>query len=35
MTGLVLEEDHSGYSVENELESGKSGRREARWEVLL
>ena len=29
VTGLVLEEDHFGYSVENELERGKYGN----WET--
>ena len=32
VTGLVLE-DHSGYSVENELESGKYGNRETGQDV--
>ena len=33
MTGLVLEEDHSGYSMENELESGKYGNKETGYDV--
>lgn len=35
MIGLVVKKIHSGYSVEKELESGKSGNRKTGWEVLL
>lgn len=35
MIALIVKKNHSGYSAEKELESGKSGNRKTSWEVLL